>query len=611
MDSKAARVLVSLVLAGCVAPPGDAGPSAEPIVGGTMGGDPAVVVLYNYDNGSMCTGTLIAPRVVLTAKHCIQAPFAEGPEHPSRIVVGVGDDIRRLTDTLRVQSITTTPGAYTLSRYEGIDGTLIGSDVAVLLLQSAASGVEPIPIRRGDPRDLIGQTVTAVGFGETPSGYSGVKYTAMGRVNAADDRLIYVGALVCQGDSGGPMITSDGQVAGVVSFGSGACGSGYNVYNAIYEYLDMIDAVLIEAGTCLDDGEERCDGGDNDCDDLIDETCTGIGGACTANDECIGQTCEDTIAGRICTQPCDPLRPDQGCQPGFYCASAGGCTGWCVPFSGEPGMLPIGAPCERNEDCASLFCTDPGDHVRRCLSPCRGDAGTCLAGEACTASPGECGACVNEEILRADRGLGEGCSEDDECRSGHCYRADAPRAYCTRACSQDEPCPSGFHCRGEWCAAGPPGAIGDPCLDNGDCNADEREFCARRGEQRWCTRQCSDADPCPEGLDCVPAGGTQVCAPRLRLLGDACTEDAECLTHLCAIPDGATTGVCSRLCGPDVPCSTGFECRRSEDGVSAMCRAPEPEVTNGGGCAVGRGGTSLALAALALAAVALAFRRRR
>ena len=32
----------------------------------------------------------------------------------------------------------------------------------------------------------------------------------------------------------------------------------------------MIDDALNEAGSCLNDGEERCDGADNDCDDLID-----------------------------------------------------------------------------------------------------------------------------------------------------------------------------------------------------------------------------------------------------------------------------------------------------------------------------------------------------
>ncbi len=614
MTPKTARVLLSLLLAGCTAPPIDeVDSSAAPIVGGEAGGDPAVVVLQNYASGGLCSGSLIAPRVVLTAKHCVQEAFAAGPVSPSQIVVGIGDNIRRLTNVLRVQEITTTPGEYTEDSRGSVGRDLIGVDVAVLLLQSGVAGIEPLPIRRADPHELLGATITASGFGQTPSGQVGVKYTAMGRVTAVDDELIWVGPLTCQGDSGGPAITADREVAGVVSFGAGSCGSGYGAYNQIFPHLDMIDAVLTAGGSCLDDGDERCDGADNDCDDMVDETCTAIGGACTSDDECLGNTCRDTVAGMVCTQPCDPLRPEFGCGPGLYCAFAGdvrGCEGYCVPMGGERGDPPIGADCTSDIECVSLRCADPGDHHQRCVTPCRGDTGMCLAGEACVANPGECGSCVDAEILNADRGVGEGCSDDAECRSGQCYE-EGERSYCTRACDDSTPCPDGFHCRGDVCASGPPGEIGDRCLGNGDCNASAREFCARRGDQAWCTHLCDDANPCPEGFDCVAAGGTQVCAPHLGLLGEPCTQDGDCVSNLCAIEDGAEAGVCSRLCGPDAPCSTGFECRRTEDGLSAMCAEPVPAVTSGGGCSVSpRGSPSLAWALALLALVPFVRRRR-
>lgn len=95
-----------VALAGCTAPVGDVGDLGEasaPIVNGTRGGNRAVVVLQNYRSGGLCTGSLIAERVVLTAKHCVQEAFDDGPVQPSDIVVGVGDSIRGLSSVLRVQ----------------------------------------------------------------------------------------------------------------------------------------------------------------------------------------------------------------------------------------------------------------------------------------------------------------------------------------------------------------------------------------------------------------------------------------------------------------------------------------------------------------------------
>ncbi len=598
---------LALALAGCAQ---DVGLATEPIVGGTTGGDPAVVWLYNTSSGGLCTGTLIEPRVVLTAKHCVQQPGATAPSPPGQFYVGIGDQAGRGT-TLRVQSVYTTPGVWTESSRGGLDGSLIGSDVAVMVLASGVTSVTPIPIRRESPSGLSGRTITATGFGQIPSGSAGRKYTAMGRVTGVSGNLIYVGALTCQGDSGGPMITEDRTVAGVVSFGSGGCGSGYGAYNAIHNYLDLIDLAIEEGGGCINDGAERCDGRDNDCDDAVDETCTPIGEPCGIDDECVGNTCRDTVAGRICTVGCDARRPSLGCSEGLHCARTGefDCDGFCVPTRSTDERA-LDADCDSDDQCASRFCANPGDGRRRCLAPCAQDAGGCYAGDVCVAHPGACGGCVPAEIVSGLRhGLGEPCANDADCGSGICIE-DAGSMYCSRSCDATSACPSAYHCRavgmrGTMCVRGAVGGLGEACVDNADCRSG---ICASRGSQRWCTQICTETAPCPDAFDCVDVGPGSLCAPNTGLVGDDCATAADCISGICEDP--GTGLICTRECGVDAPCGPGFECRLDMRGAPRCLPPRPPAPVSGGGCAVGSRESPAAWMWSVGLAVALGLRRR-
>lgn len=592
-------VLAWFVLLGaCAAPGADIGSSEEAIVDGTLEtGRPAVVFMYRQD-GAACTGSIIAPRVVLTANHCVESGGSPAPASYFRIYVG--SSTRSLTAEYRVSEVRPVENA-------GLGGRQ-ANDVALLILSSAARET-PLEIARTNPTGLWGADATAVGYGQTPSGSSGTKYWTTARVEGVQEGFIFVDPSVCQGDSGGPLIGADGLVYGVASFiyspdgtSEPRCGTAPGAYNEIYRHLAFIESVLEETGTCIAD-PETCNGADDNCDGVVDEGCIALGQPCTDSGECVGGLCADTPVGRICTSTCDPLRPGVGCGAGFYCGMSGGCTGHCLP--GEHGELAHGEECASDTECVSLFCIDPGDGRRRCLDPCRGDAGLCLAGEVCAAGAGACGGCVERELVRARRGLGEPCDGDDECNSGVCHEYGGI-SECAAPCSAEGTCAEGFECREELCIRDRRQGVGGVCLGNADCGD---AICAAQADRHWCTSVCGSAEDCPSGFDCVAAGGTMVCAPVAALDGEDCEVDTDCASGLCAFSGGA--GVCTSLCDARNACAPGFECRRTGDGTTAVCIHVEPEPVRTGSCSVGAPGRGAGAMLLALLAMGLVVLRRR
>ena len=566
----------------------------------------AVVAVLNR-TGGLCTGSLIASRVVLTAKHCVQNPDVTEPAPASALVIGIGDSVRGLTRTFNAIDIWTTPGSY---REFGLSG-LVGQDIALITLQNDAAPA-PFSIYRGDPTDLIGTDMKAVGFGETPAGGAGVKYrvgTTVSRYSATQG-VIYTPPTICQGDSGGPLLTADGEIAGIASFGS-ACGAGENGYNHVAPFLANIDDGLRAAGACTDDGEEACDGGDNDCDGLVDETCLDVGESCTSADECLSLRCEETPGGRICTQSCDPVRPFTGCATGLYCAGTDGCEGRCE--LGVAGTLGIEEPCTTDTECASLYCADPGDGMMRCLDPCRGDEGMCRHDEVCAALAGSCGGCVAKERLNAPRGLGEPCEGDDDCREGRCFE-EAGDAYCTRTCEDDGACGEGYHCRmmedpsQNVCVRGARSGAGQACLDNQDCASGL--FCATRGSDSWCTLFCTIPEDCPSEFSCVGVGEVSLCVPDLGVAGSGCATDADCISGYCQPVGEGGALACTRLCDSESTCATGFACVRATDGVSSVCVDTEHIPSDEGGACSAGGVPPVGLSWL-LFALGLVFLRRK
>jgi V8-like Glu-specific endopeptidase len=195
---------------------------------GITGGSPTnwetwkgVVAVYTTSGyyGHLCTGTLIDPRVVLTAGHCVYYP---------------SDGVNSLNSPGDVQILggaNLDSGAYLLSDVTEIQkhpqwtGSLDGGvDLAVIYLDTAVTYVDCYGVRQGT-FPAVGEDGIVVGYGNssTNSG-SGIHRWGETHMIQVYSNLIEVGnpAGTCQGDSGGPMFTEvagEWVVSGVTSFG--------------------------------------------------------------------------------------------------------------------------------------------------------------------------------------------------------------------------------------------------------------------------------------------------------------------------------------------------------------------------------------------------------
>jgi hypothetical protein len=217
------------------------------IVGGVVTSDFPDAVAVGHRRGWCCTGTLVAPNVVVTAAHCL-------PDCAQQIFIG--EDVERPRDgrVIAVRAAVAHPG------YRPPDPT---DDIAVLILAEPVDDVAPRAI--ADPGAVdAAETVRLVGYGNTDvqsrGGYGRRRMVDV-PVAGADPRLgadltrefvagvPFLDRDSCNGDSGGPAyvaVDGDWQLAGATSRATASavrpCGDG-GIYTRVPFYADWIRSV--------------------------------------------------------------------------------------------------------------------------------------------------------------------------------------------------------------------------------------------------------------------------------------------------------------------------------------------------------------------------------
>lgn len=388
------------------------------------------VVLLVRNGKAICTATLVAPGLLVTAQHCVgqhQSGKMTKTFDPAEITVRLGatpgEKAAAVATKIYTPRLATTPPTTTPPPTATDERSLASMDLAVILVQSLDTNFDKLrPRRMRDKAIAEADSVSVVGWNATGADVKLANLKRLKRTNvdvladatqqtsvsAPSDATISTSnkvrefvteAVACQGDDGAPAFDKDGNLAGIVAAVVGPCAAGsLSTFTDVGAHRSFIQGVITDIAKLGCSSDAKC-------------AAASAGTYCDTATFTCGQGCRvgsaTCASGTVCAAPSETAGVVGACRTGTATTAeydAGPSGSFDAGVEPTPIPTPSGdaGTATSNEGCKDATCGGTTTSPKVC------DAKTqaCVAGCRVGASPSMCGASADCKASATDPTIG-------------------------------------------------------------------------------------------------------------------------------------------------------------------------------------------------------------